>query len=113
MCAVPSWYSRKTKPNYTDRYFLTARKKEMTANVEIVLPSGKFARIRPILTIDFLMATKAEHMMAALVALTTLIDDEYLTYGELMQMPIEDSAPLMSIVSAKLESAHKTIKGVI
>ena len=85
----------------------------MTNNIEIVLPSGKFARIRPILTVDFLLAASAEHMMAALVASNTLIDDEYVTYQDVLQMPLEDSLPLMDIINLKLNSANKTVKGVI
>lgn len=85
----------------------------MTNNIEIVLPSGKFARIRPILTVDFLLAANAEHMMAALVASNTLIDDEYVTYQDVLQMPLEDSMPLLDLINLKLKLANKTVKGVI
>ena len=63
----------------------------MTNNIEIVLPSGKFARIRPILTVDFLLAACTEYTIAALVASNTLIDDEYVIYQDVLQMPLEDS----------------------
>ena len=85
----------------------------MTNNIEIVLPSGKFARIRPILTVDFLLAANAEHMIAALVASNTLIDDEYVTYQEVLEMPLEDAMPLLDLINSKLSSANKTVKGVI
>lgn len=85
----------------------------MTNNIEIVLPSGKFARIRPILTVDFLLAANAEHMIAALVASNTLIDDEYVTYQEVLEMPLEDAMPLLDLINLKLKLANKTVKGVI
>ncbi len=85
----------------------------MTNNIEIVLPSGKFARVRPILTIDFLLAASAEHMIAALVASNTLIDDEYVTYQEVLEMPLEDAMPLLDLINLKLKLANKTVKGVI
>ena len=85
----------------------------MTNNIEIVLPSGKFARIRPILTVDFILAANAEHMIAALVASNTLIDDEYVTYQEVLEMPLEDAMPLLDLINLKLKLANKTVKGVI
>ena len=85
----------------------------MTNNIEIVLPSSKFARIRPILTIDFLLAASAEHMIAALVASNTLIDDEYVTYQEVLEMPLEDAMPLLDLINLKLKLANKTVKGII
>lgn len=85
----------------------------MTNNIEIVLPSGKFARVRPILTIDFLLAASTEHMIAALVASNTLIDDEYVTYQEVLEMPLEDAMPLLDLINLKLKLANKTVKGII
>ena len=50
----------------------------MTA-VEIVLPSGRFARFRPVLAIDILLGFKAQFPEAAVISRVVTLDGESLS----------------------------------
>lgn len=66
----------------------------MTA-VEIVLPSGRFARFRPVLAIDILLALKAQFPEAALISRVVTLDGESLSYEQVLNMEAEEFMPVM------------------
>jgi hypothetical protein len=69
--------------------------------IEIVLPSGKFATIRPLAGTDYLIAKKASDngldLMFSLICVAVRIDDKALLYTDLLQMDLRD---IMSIQKA-------------
>ena len=66
----------------------------MTA-VEIVLPSGRFARFRPVLAIDILLAFKAQFSEAAVISRVVTFDGESLSYEQVLNMEAEEFMPVM------------------
>lgn len=78
---------------------------------EIVLPSGKFARFRPIVALDILMAIGSEHIHALLISRVVTIDDESLTYEEVLQMPAEEFVPLLGRMNEMMSKVK--LKGML
>ena len=78
---------------------------------EIVLPSGKFARFRPIIALDILMAVGVEHIHALLISRIVTIDDESLTYEEVLQMPAEEFVPLLGRMNEMMSKVK--LKGML
>ena len=66
----------------------------MTA-VEIVLPSGRFARFRPVLAIDILLGFKAQFPEADLISRVVTFDGESLSYEQVLNMEAEEFMPVM------------------
>ena len=66
----------------------------MTA-VEIVLPSGRFARFRPVLAIDMLLGIKARFPEAAVISRVVTFDGESLSYEQVLNMEAEEFMPVM------------------
>ena len=66
----------------------------MTA-VEIVLPSGRFARFRPVLAIDILLGLKAQFPEAALISRVVTLDGKSLSYEQVLDMEAEEFMPVM------------------
>ena len=66
----------------------------MTA-VEIVLPSGRFARFRPVLAIDILLGFKAQFPEAAVISRVVTLDGESLSYEQVLSMEAEEFMPVM------------------
>ena len=66
----------------------------MTA-VEIVLPSGRFARFRPVLAIDLLLGIKARFPEAAVISRVVTFDGESLSYEQVLNMEAEEFMPVM------------------
>lgn len=77
---------------------------------EIILPSGRFARVRPMLAIDLLLAGKAEFLEAALVARMVTIDDEPISYQDALVMDIEEFMPILAELSKRLPQSRKDTK---
>ena len=63
--------------------------------VEIVLPSGRFARFRPVLAIDILLGLKAQFPEAALISRVVTLDEESLSYEQVLSMEAEEFMPVM------------------
>lgn len=70
---------------------------------EIVLPSGRFATIGRIRTIDLLVALRADFPEAALVASVVVIDDKPPTYAEVLDMDAEEFAPILAELTPMLK----------
>ena len=66
----------------------------MTA-VEIVLPSGRFARFRTVLAIDVLLSFKAQFSEAALISRVVTFDGESLSYEQVLSMEAEEFLPVL------------------
>lgn len=70
---------------------------------EAVLPSGKFARMRPLTGRDYLEMLKAAGQGLdggfALIASSVTIDDRPIAYAELLEMDFRDVARLMALVT--------------
>ena len=62
---------------------------------EIVLPSGRFARFRPVLAIDILLAFKAQFLEAAVISRVVTFDGESLSYEQVLNMEAEEFMPVM------------------
>ena len=62
---------------------------------EIVLPSGRFARFRPVLAVDILLAFKAQFPEAALISRVVTFDSESLGYGQVLCMEADEFMPVM------------------
>ena len=77
---------------------------------EIVLPSGKFARLRPLTALDFLLSQKLPHPEAVLVSLAVTFDDASLTYAEVLELPLEEFMPVMGMLGKVLTKIN--LKGV-
>ena len=77
---------------------------------EIILPSGRFARVRPMLAIDLLLGMKAEFLEAALVARMVTIDDEPISYQDALVMDIEEFIPIIAELSKRLPQSRKDTK---
>ena len=77
---------------------------------EIILPSGRFARVRPMLAIDLLLGMKAEFLEASLVATMVTIDDEPISYRDALVMEIEEFIPIIAELSKHLPQTRKDTK---
>ena len=81
----------------------------MTA-VEIVLPSGRFARFRPVLAIDMLLAFKAQFPEAALISRVVTLDGESLSYEQVGRVEAEEVMRVMVKINEVLSKIK--FKGV-
>ena len=62
---------------------------------EIVLPSGRFARFRPVLAIDILLAFKTQFPEAVLISRVVTFDSESLDYEQVLSMEADEFMPVM------------------
>jgi hypothetical protein len=70
---------------------------------ELVLPSGRFARIRPMVWGDFIAAMgQGELMSTVLITRCVTIDDQQLTVEELLAADPREIFPIHRIVSEDL-----------
>ena len=60
-----------------------------------MLPSGRFARFRPVLAIDMLLAFKAQFPEATLISRVVKLDGESLSYEQVLDMEAEELMPVM------------------
>lgn len=75
--------------------------------IELLLPSGKFARVRPIKVRDYLavrrelkgLADDADIVVCYLVRIAT-IDDESLTYDQWLEMDMHDFSKVKQSIGA-------------
>lgn len=77
--------------------------------MEVVLPSGRFARVGPVKGRHLLethrrIVTQKQDSVFALIALVCTVDDKPITYEELLDMDFRDALKLHSLVSKYLES---------
>lgn len=77
---------------------------------ELVLPSGKFARMRAILAIDILISFKAEFPEAALISRVITLDDSPIPYAEVLTMEGQEFSPLLGMVGEVIKSFK--LKGI-
>lgn len=86
----------------------------MTADVELVLPSGRFARVRPITVRDLIVAfdDNSLAMQAKLVALTTTIDGQPLHLEQWVEMELDEFYPIMTHIGDVLRQTLKHTKGI-
>ena len=77
---------------------------------EIVLPSGRFARFRPVLAIDMLLAFKAQFPEAAVISRVVTFDGESLSYEQVLSIEAEEFMPVMVKISEILSKVK--FKGV-
>lgn len=73
---------------------------------EIVLPSGRFARFRPVLAVDILFAFKTQFPEAALISRVVTFDSESLSYEQVLSMEAEEFMP----VTVKINEILSKIK---
>ena len=72
---------------------------------EIVLPSGKFARIEtPLRGRQLIQAqsTKNQDIIATLVSIAITIDDKRLTYDEVLNLDIRDYIAIQKLVTDEI-----------
>lgn len=87
----------------------------MTIFAEIVLPSGKFAKIRKLATGDVASAFQANqglYAMSILMQLTTTLDDRPLSLQEVLAMDYEETLPVFRSLTKQIERATKTMEGI-
>lgn len=77
--------------------------------IEIVLPSGKFARIGPatgkeLLTMMQLLADGKQDSIYTFLTIVCFIDDSPITYQELLDMDFRDAMKLRSSVTQFFEA---------
>ena len=60
-----------------------------------MLPSGRFARFRPVLAVDMLLAFKARFPDAALISRVVTFDGESMSYEQVLSMEAEEFMPVM------------------
>lgn len=80
------------------------------SEVEIVLPSGRFARFRPVLAVDILLAARAQFTEAAIISRVVTVDGESLSYEDVLTMEAEDFMPILSKINESLSKIK--FKGV-
>lgn len=80
--------------------------------MEIILPSGRFATIRPITFANFLESTRSGNMLISLICLTTTIDDCILTGNDVLNLGIDEIAPIIRVMDNRLNEASLNAKGV-
>lgn len=86
----------------------------MAESVEVVLPNGVFARIRPPLVRDVSLASQfpPEQFMAALIACTVTLDGERLTIEQVLDMEYGNLLPVYEVIAKWMKTAQKTKGGV-
>lgn len=68
----------------------------MTPAVEVVLPSGRFARMRKPKALDLLTFVGSNRIFEAhLIAQCLTIDDEKLSYEQVLDLDIEEAMPIV------------------
>lgn len=77
--------------------------------MEIVLPSGRFARVGPIkgqhlLEVHRAISSSKQDSVFTLISLVCMIDDKPISYQELLDMDFRDALKLHTLVSKFLES---------
>jgi hypothetical protein len=87
--------------------------KESTPMKEIVLPSGKFAALRPITWWDRVLSVHANTDMMVLLIATriVLIDGAQLTLEQAQAMDLQDAQPIINSICEDLVAGYKA-KGV-
>jgi hypothetical protein len=81
---------------------------------EVVLPSGRFASVRPI-TLGDVTAAHAENpylMLARLAPLTTKIDGSPLTPEMFLEMEMDDFFPIQELLTADIARGLSTKGGI-
>lgn len=86
----------------------------MSSDTEIVLPSGRFARIRQILWEDFVLSYDQDiNVMATkLAARVATIDGASVTVEELMKFDLGEFMPINQIIGTIATEAMRTRKGI-
>lgn len=82
---------------------------------EIVLPSGGFAKARPILVSDMLAAFSQNQgfgAIALLVSRCVTVDDVPLALIQVLAMEWTEACPLFTLMSDQLNEALKTKDGI-
>lgn len=85
-----------------------------TVDKEVVLPSGKFARIRP-LTLGDLVVSYGDNsylMFAKLASRATTIDGDCLTLDEFLEMDMNDFFLIQQIINANIMQGLATKGGI-
>lgn len=82
--------------------------------VELVLPNGIFACIRPPTVRDVSVAGQVppELFMAVLIALTVTLDCEPVTVEQVLDMDYGDMLPVYEVIVKRMKMAAKTKDGV-
>jgi hypothetical protein len=86
----------------------------MTDTIELVLPSGRFARIRKITLADMMISHSDNSMasMVGLATLTTTVDGEWLTAEQWADMEIDEAMPILRHIASSLKEALLHTKGI-
>jgi len=86
----------------------------MSESREVVLPSGRFAKIRPILWGDMVAAydTNTYVMVTKLAARLVSIDEHVVSMEELLNMEAEEFMPINEMLCKSMSSALKFKDGV-
>lgn len=81
---------------------------------EVVLPSGVFARIRPVLVRDVSVANAVHPacFMAALISQVVLFDGKQLTVDEVLELEYADVMPIYEVLTRAMKKAMITKSGV-
>lgn len=81
---------------------------------EIVLPSGRYARMRPLTWMDLVTSYDSNPfaMLAKLALSTVEIDGENMTADDISGMGMEDASPIMAMIGDAMLQAQKFQGGV-
>jgi hypothetical protein len=84
------------------------------SDTELVLPSGRFARIRKVTLADLIISHNDNAMasMVGIAALTTTVDGEKLTSEQWADMEIEEAMPILKHIARSLQEALLHTKGI-
>lgn len=78
---------------------------------EIVLPSGRFARMRPVLALDILLAFKMDFPQVGVMVRTVTVDGEHLSYSQYLEMDASEFMPILGMVAEATKDL--SLKGVL
>ena len=78
---------------------------------EIVLPSGKFASMRPVLALDILLSFTKDFPNVGLMERTVTIDGERLTYEQYLAMDAVEFMPILGMVAEATKGL--SLKGIV
>lgn len=81
---------------------------------EIVLPSGRFARIRPIKWEDFVLSydTDLYKMITKLTTRCVTIDGTGLTYQQVLDLDLDEMLPINTLLGDMATNALANRKGI-
>ena len=78
---------------------------------EVVLPSGKFASMRPVLALDILLSLTKDFPNVGLMERTVTIDGERLTYEQYLAMDAVEFMPILGMVAEATKGL--SLKGIV